>query len=48
MLGMARSEAMISTGWWVGPFLPMPMESWLNTNRVGSPIIAAIRRAGRS
>ena len=48
MFGMALSEASISTGWWVGPFLPMPIESWLNRNSVGSPIIAAILRAGRS
>ena len=48
MLGMARSEARISTGWCVGPFRPRPIESWLNTNFTGSPISAAMRIAGRS
>jgi hypothetical protein len=27
MLGMARSDAKISTGWCVGPFLPMPIST---------------------
>ena len=48
MLGMARNEARISTGWCVGPFLPIPMESWLKTNFTGRPISAAMRMAGRS
>ena len=48
MFGIARSDARISTGWWVGPFLPTPMESWLKTNFTGSPISAAMRIAGRS
>ena len=47
MLGMARSEARYSTGWCVGPLRPMPMESWLNTNCTGRPIIAARRKVGR-
>ena len=48
MFGIARSDARISTGWCVGPFLPTPIESWLNTNFTGRPISAAIRIAGRS
>ena len=47
MFGMARSEARYSTGWCVGPLRPMPMESWLNTNSAGSPIMAAMRMAAR-
>ena len=29
MPGMARSDASCSTGWWVGPSSPTPMESWV-------------------
>jgi len=47
LLGMARSDARISTGWCVGPLRPMPMESWLNTKGTGRPIMAASRSAGR-
>ena len=42
------ATARISTGWCVGPFLPTPIESWLNTNFTGRPISAAMRIAGRS
>lgn len=45
---MARNAASTSTGWCVGPLVPMPMESWLNTKVTGSPISAAMRMAGRS
>merc|ERR1719261_1275695 len=31
MLGMARRDSSISTGWWVGPSSPRPMESWVMT-----------------
>jgi hypothetical protein len=48
MPGIARRDARISTGWWVGPLRPMPMESWLKTKRTGKPISAAMRMAGRS
>ena len=30
-LGMARRAARCSTGWWVGPSSPRPMESWVQT-----------------
>jgi hypothetical protein len=43
-----RSDASASTGWCVGPLLPMPIESWLKTNVTGRPISAAMRIAGRS
>ena len=29
--GIARSAAMCSIGWWVGPSSPRPMESWVQT-----------------
>ena len=48
VIGMARKEARISTGWCVGPLRPTPMESWLKTKIDGSPIKAAILIAGRS
>ena len=47
MLGIARNDARYSTGWCVGPLRPMPMESWLNTNGTGRPIMAASRNVGR-
>ena len=31
MLGIRRSVAVCSTGWWVGPSSPRPIESWVNT-----------------
>ena len=31
MLGMARKDARCSTGWWVGPSSPRPIESWVIT-----------------
>ena len=30
MLGIRRREAVCSTGWWVGPSSPRPIESWVN------------------
>jgi len=30
-LGIARSEASVSTGWCVGPSSPRPIESWVKT-----------------
>jgi hypothetical protein len=47
MFGMARRDARYSTGWWVGPLRPMPMESWVNTKGTGSFIMAASRSTGR-
>ena len=47
MPGMARSEASCSTGWWVGPSSPRPMESWVNTNTTGRWLSAASRSVGR-
>ena len=47
MLGIARNDARYSTGWCVGPLVPMPMKSWLNTNSTGRPIMAAMRIAAR-
>jgi hypothetical protein len=29
MLGVARSVASCSIGWWVGPSSPTPIESWV-------------------
>jgi hypothetical protein len=46
--GMARSEGSCSTGWWVGPSSPTPMESWVNTWMVGISMIALSRMAGRA
>ena len=48
MLGIARSEARCSTGWWVGPSSPRPIESWVNTKVTGRWFSAASRSAGRS
>ena len=31
MFGIRRSVAVCSTGWWVGPSSPRPMESWVKT-----------------
>ena len=31
MLGTMRSDMSCSTGWWVGPSSPTPMESWVQT-----------------
>ena len=33
---MLRLIARCSTGWWVGPSSPNPMESWVITNTVGT------------
>ena len=32
MLGVARRSSIVSTGWWVGPSSPSPIESWVITN----------------
>ena len=45
--GMARSEASCSTGWWVGPSSPRPIESCVQTYSDGTPIRAPSRIAGR-
>ena len=29
MPGIARSDRICSTGWWVGPSSPTPIESWV-------------------
>ena len=46
--GIARREASCSTGWWVGPSSPSPIESWLNQWMTGSSISAESRIAGRA
>ena len=46
-LGMARREATCSTGWWVGPSSPTPMESCVITWTTRAPIRAPRRMAGR-
>jgi len=46
--GIARSEATCSTGWWVGPSSPTPIESWVRTWITLRPISAASRIAGRA
>ena len=48
VLGVAREMARCSTGWWVGPSSPSPIESWVITNTVGIFISAAMRMAGRA
>ncbi len=45
--GTARSEAICSTGWWVGPSSPTPMESWVKMWTTGSSISADKRIAPR-
>ena len=45
--GMARSEARCSTGWWVGPSSPTPMESCVYMWITGSSISADSRSAPR-
>ena len=45
--GIARSAARCSTGWWVGPSSPSPIESCVITWMTRSPISAARRIAGR-
>ncbi|CAM3924848.1 hypothetical protein ISCU110981_19905 [Isoptericola cucumis] len=45
--GMARSAARCSTGWWVGPSSPRPMESCVQTNVVGISMSAAMRTEAR-
>ena len=44
---MARSDTICSTGWWVGPSSPTPIESWVNTWMTGSSISADSRIAPR-
>ena len=46
--GIARKEASCSTGWWVGPSSPRPIESWLNQWITGSSMSAERRIAGRA
>ena len=46
--GIARSEASCSTGWWVGPSSPSPIESWVKMWITGSSISAESRIAGRA
>ena len=46
--GIARSEASCSTGWWVGPSSPTPIESWVKMWIVGISISALRRIAGRA
>src|SRR5262249_54153655 len=41
---MARNAARCSTGWWVGPSSPSPIESWVITQMTRSPPSAASRR----
>jgi hypothetical protein len=48
MLGIMRSVAVCSTGWWVGPSSPRPIESWVNTWITRCFISAAMRRALRA
>ncbi len=48
MFGISRSEATCSTGWWVGPSSPRPIESWVSTKMLGTFISAAMRRALRA
>ena len=48
MLGIRRRLAVCSTGWWVGPSSPRPMESWVNTKIWRTFISAAMRRALRA
>ena len=45
--GMARSAARCSTGWWVGPSPPSPIESWVQTYTTGRSIRLARRTLGR-
>ena len=47
MLGIMRRVAVCSTGWWVGPSSPRPMESWVNTWITRCFISAAMRMALR-
>ncbi|CAM5720024.1 hypothetical protein SMICM304S_02713 [Streptomyces microflavus] len=45
--GMARSAARCSTGWWVGPSSPRPIESCVHTYVTGRCISAESRTALR-
>ncbi len=45
--GIARSAAMCSTGWWVGPSSPSAIESCEKTHSVGRFMSADRRIAGR-
>ena len=44
--GIARSPASCSTGWWVGPSSPSPIESCVKRWITGSSISAESRIAG--
>ena len=48
MLGIRRSVAVCSTGWWVGPSSPRPIESCVKTWMTGCFISAAMRSALRA
>ena len=48
MFGISRRVAACSTGWWVGPSSPSPMESWVKTYTERCFISAAMRRALRA
>ena len=45
--GIARSDATCSTGSWVGPSSPTPIESWVQTYTTRSFCRAASRTAPR-
>ena len=45
--GVVRRLVNCSTGWWVGPSSPRPMESWVNTCTTRRFISAAMRMALR-
>ncbi len=47
MLGIMRRVVVCSTGWWVGPSSPRPMESCVNTWITRCFISAAMRMALR-
>mmetsp|Transcript_130491 Transcript_130491/g.194283 ORF Transcript_130491/g.194283 Transcript_130491/m.194283 type:complete len:216 (+) Transcript_130491:134-781(+) len=47
MLGNVRSDDTVSTGWWVGPSSPTPMESCVRMYVTGSSASAATRRVAR-
>ncbi len=46
--GTARNETSCSTGWWVGPSSPTPIESWVSMCRTGISMRAESRMAPRA
>ena len=46
--GTARSDDSCSTGWWVGPSSPTPMESWVKMCRTGISMSAESLMAPRA